>query len=440
MPSLGADMEAGTLVTWKRKPGDHVEKGEIIAEVETDKGLIEIEVFETGIIETLLVPEGTKVPVGTPLARIQPATATSPRAEGEPAAEQRDAPKGVRGPPLEGEPGEEGAGPRGADRREATAKRHPTSPSARQLARERGVDLGRVRGTGRHGTITREDVLKAGPGPRAGRLRISPYARRRASELGVDSAEASGTGPAGAVQAADVERLAAERPRAAEPVSPRQRMRQAIAAAMARSKREIPHYYLSATVDLGPATEWLAARNEGRPPAQRVLPAALHLKAVALALRRVPELNARFEGDAAPPLEDVHVGVAVSLRGGGLVAPAIHHTDRQDVDDLMRALGDLVQRARAGTLRGSEMSDGTITVTSLGDRGVETVFPVIYPPQVAIVGFGKVVQRPWVVDGRVEPRPTVVATLAADHRVSDGHRGGLFLAAVEELLTHPEKL
>jgi pyruvate dehydrogenase E2 component (dihydrolipoamide acetyltransferase) len=161
---------------------------------------------------------------------------------------------------------------------------------------------------------------------------------------------------------------------------------------------------------------------------------------VALALRQVPELNGLWKGNAAIQSPDIHVGVAISLRQGGLVAPAIHHTDKQSLDELMKRFQDIVKRARAGTLRSTEFSDPTITVTSLGEQGVETVFGVIYPPQVALVGFGKVVERPWVVEGQVVSRPLVTASLSADHRVTDGHRGGLFLAAVDRLFQEPEKL
>jgi pyruvate dehydrogenase E2 component (dihydrolipoamide acetyltransferase) len=217
-------------------------------------------------------------------------------------------------------------------------------------------------------------------------------------------------------------------------------MRQAIGAAMTRSKREIPHYYLSTTIDLQAAQTWLAARNAERPVTERLLPSVLFLKAVALALREVPELNSLWAADRPQPSPHVHLGVAISLRGGGLVAPAIHDADRKTLDELMSDLRDLVSRARAGTLRSSEMSDATITVTNLGDQGAEAVFGVIYPPQVAIVGSGRVVERPWVVGGQVVPRPVVTATLSADHRASDGHRGGLFLAAVDRLLQSPEKL
>jgi pyruvate dehydrogenase E2 component (dihydrolipoamide acetyltransferase) len=217
-------------------------------------------------------------------------------------------------------------------------------------------------------------------------------------------------------------------------------MRRAIAAAMSRSKREVPHFYLGHTIDLSRAMAWLGYENLRRPVTERILPAALLLKAVALALREVPELNAVWEADRVVTREEINVGVAIALRGGGLVAPAIHRTDELDLDELMHAFRDLVARARSYSLRASELSDPTITVTSLGERGVERVFGVIFPPQVAIVGFGAIVERPWVADGQILPCPVVEASLSADHRVTDGHRGAAFLAAVDRLLQEPEEL
>jgi pyruvate dehydrogenase E2 component (dihydrolipoamide acetyltransferase) len=186
--------------------------------------------------------------------------------------------------------------------------------------------------------------------------------------------------------------------------------------------------------------EWLREQNLKRPVTERLLYGVLLVKAVALALSEVPELNAMWRGEEVVQSEAIHVGIAISLRGGGLVAPALHDADRRSVDDLMRGFRDLVQRARTGGLRSSELSDPTITVTSLGEQGVESVHGIVYPPQVAIVGFGKVIDRPWVVDGAIVSRPLVSATLSADHRVSDGHRGGLFLAAVDRRLQEPERL
>jgi pyruvate dehydrogenase E2 component (dihydrolipoamide acetyltransferase) len=370
MPILGADMEAGTLVTWRKQPGDRVRRGEVVAEVETEKGLIDVEIFVGGVIDRLLVQPGQKVPVGTVLAVI--------REEGAPAE----------------------------------------APSA----------------------------APAAPAPATGRLRISPLARARAAELSVDPTTLRGTGPDGAITREDVERAAAQReagtptPPAPGPGDRQAALRQTIGAAMARAKREIPHYYLSTTIDLGRAAEWLTAENARRAVPDRLLLNVLLIKATALALREVPELNSRWADGRAHPSADVHVGVAISLRGGGLVAPALHGTDRRTLDELMAGLRDLVKRARAGTLRSSELSDPTITVTSLGEQGVESVFGIIYPPQVAVLGFGRVMERPWVVGGQVVPRPLVTASLSADHRVTDGHRGGLLLIAIERLLQEPARL
>jgi pyruvate dehydrogenase E2 component (dihydrolipoamide acetyltransferase) len=217
-------------------------------------------------------------------------------------------------------------------------------------------------------------------------------------------------------------------------------MRTAIAAAMARSKREIPHYYLEHQMDVGKCEAWLAHTNAERPPDKRLLMGALALKAVALSCCRFPAFNGFYREGKFEPSNDIHPGVAIAIRGGGLAAPAIHDADKLGLDDLMWRLRDLVQRMRAGRVRSSEIADATITVSSLGERGVDALYGVIYPPQVAIVGFGKVSSRPWVVDGAVEPRPVVTVTLAADHRASDGHAGALFLSEIGKLLQEPEKL
>ena len=384
MPILGADMTAGTLVAWRKQPGDRVERGDVVAEVETEKGLIEIEIFVTGVIEKVLVEPGTQVPVGTVLALI--------RETGAPAQPSAGAPPPM---PISGAPA-------------VTVVEAPTAGLA------------------------------------TARIRISPTARKLAAELGIELALVRGTGPEGAITRADVERVASAKPEETAPVPQAMdrwaRLRQTIATAMARSKREIPHYYVGTTIDMQPAASWLEEENRKRPITERLLPGVLLLKAVALALREVPDLNALWVGERAVPSAAIHVGVAVSLRQGGLVAPAIHDTDRRSLDDLMLALRDLVNRARAGSLRSSELSDPTITVTNIGDQGVDTVFGIIYPPQVAIVGFGKLVQRPWCVQGQVVPRPVVTATLSGDHRVTDGHRGARLLAAVDRLLQEPGRL
>jgi pyruvate dehydrogenase E2 component (dihydrolipoamide acetyltransferase) len=280
-------------------------------------------------------------------------------------------------------------------------------------------------------------------------VRVSPIARKLAQELGVDLTQVAGTGPGGAISREDVEKAApAVREERAPPIRTTPAavpdrsaaMRQAIAAAMARSKREIPHYYLATEIDMQRALRWLEAENLQRSVSERLLYAGLLLKAVALAVREVPEMNGFWVEGAFQPSQAVHVGVAISLRQGGLIAPAIHDVASKALGELMRDLRDLVARARSGRLRSSEVSEPTITVTNLGEQGVEKVFGIIYPPQVALAGFGRIVERPWAVEGMLGVRPVLTATLAADHRASDGHRGGLFLAAIDRLLQEPEKL
>jgi pyruvate dehydrogenase E2 component (dihydrolipoamide acetyltransferase) len=282
------------------------------------------------------------------------------------------------------------------------------------------------------------------PAPSETFVRASPLARRQADIRGIDLATVSGTGPAGAVVVGDVDRATAPASGPTEqppPKSDRQAaMRQAIGALMARSKREIPHYYLATTIDLAAATSWLADANQQRPVTERLLPAALLLKAAARAAAEVPCVNGFWTGGAFRPSAVVHLGVAVSLRGGGLVAPAIHDADQLPIDELMRALRDLVGRARAGRLRSSEMADPTITVTNLGDQGVDDVFGVIYPPQVGLIGFGKINERPWARDGMLGVRPVVRATFAGDHRASDGHDGARLLTLIDRVLQTPEEL
>jgi pyruvate dehydrogenase E2 component (dihydrolipoyllysine-residue acetyltransferase) len=392
MPSLGADMEAGTLVEWRVKSGDRVKRGDIVAVVETQKGAIEIEIFETGQIEQILVEVNSKVPVGSPLARIR----TELEAGIAP-------PAPVAAPP---------AAPA------ATPSMPPPAP-----------------------TPTRPRPLMPGA---AQRVRISPAARRLAETRGVDVAALTGSGPAGAIVRADVERSLGAAPPPPEKKRPigldLDAMRTAIAAAMARSKREIPHYYLEHHVDVTPCEQWLAHVNAARPPDRRLLMAALVVKSVALAARRFAAFNGFYREGSYQPAAAVHVGLAIAIRGGGLAAPALHDADQMALDEVMARMRDLVQRTRAGRIRSSEMTDATITLSSLGERGVEALYGIIYPPQVALVGFGKIAARPWLVDGAIGPRSVVTVTLAADHRVSDGHAGALFLAEIGKLMQEPEKL
>lgn len=495
MPSLGADMDHGKIVEWLVKPGDYVRRGDLVAVVDTDKTVMDIESFQEGVVAELLVGLNQTVPVGTPVARITQTPAEVPGSTPEAPTASAAGPGAVV-PPV-ASPAPESAGLPLPAQPPAAPGPPPVAPPVRHLAHRLGVDPDRIHGTGRDGAITRADVEHAAaarpgparatagppvPGPseqrraEQGRVRAAPRARRLAAELGVDLSALAGTGPDGAVTAGDVHRAADTRgvPAApppeppAAPAGPEQSereqtapaprapaqapgietpaasrtaaLRRAIGSLMSRSKQTIPHYYLSATLDLRAAMDWMQHVNAQRPVAARLVPSALLLKAAALAARDVPDVNGFYVDDEFRPSPAVHLGVAVALRQGGLVAPALHDADTLTLDELMAQLRDLVGRARAGRLQRAEMADPTLTVTNLGDLGVDSVFGVIYPPQVALLGLGRVQEQPWAENGMLGVRHAVTATLSADHRVSDGLRGGRSLARIGELLQTPDEL
>jgi pyruvate dehydrogenase E2 component (dihydrolipoamide acetyltransferase) len=373
LPALGADMESGTIVEWHVAPGSRVKRGDVVAVVETDKGAIDVEIFEDGVVREIVVPVGQKVAVGAVLARL------------EAAGEATDAAPRVR-----------------------------VSPAARRRAQELGVDVESLQGSGADGAITLDDVERA-----AGSRTVPEPA---SVEMQTTAAPQGTTGAAG--EAADS----------------RAGMRAAIASAMSRSKREIPHYYLATTVDVTPATEWLASHNAQVPVTERLLFAALLVKSLALTCRDMPGFSGFHRDGRYEESPAVHVGVAVALRGGGLVAPAIMDTADQSLPALMAAMRELVTRARAGRLRASELAAPTIVLTSLGEDSVDAVFPIIQPPQVAIVGAGAVAERPWVVEGRILPRQLITLTLGADHRVTDGRLGAQFMAKYARRICDPATL
>lgn len=380
MPSLGADMEAATLVEWFKAPGDRVERGDIIALVETQKGAIEIEVFNEGIIGEQRIQPGRKVPVGTVLATIVG-----------PAEEEASIPAVKTTKPVEPRPQE-------------------------RLTR------------------AEEAPAPATPPP----LRITPAARRRAAALGI-SPESLAPGSDGIIGLAQVP-TGPERAHRRGAGLDLDEMRKAIGAAMVRSHRDIPHYWVMHAIDATPLFEWLETQNAIRPMERRLLYIAPLMKAVALALKQVPELNGHYKDGVFRPSPAVHMGLATALRGGGLIAPAIRDADSRAVDELMDVIAELVPRARLGRLRSSEMTDGTVTLSNLGEGNADSVFPLIYPNQVAIVGCGTACPRPWVVGNAVAIRQVIQVTLAGDHRVSHGRHAAQFLTRLSELLAHPEGL
>ncbi len=380
LPSFGADMDDAAFVEWRVQPGDAVARGQVVCVVETQKGAIDVEAWQAGTMARRVAEAGQRLPVGSVLAL------------------------------LAGE---------GEDWRAVAAAAPAATPAAAPTEAAPVPEAAAA-------------VAAQPAAPPAGALRASPAARKRAAELGVDLASLPASGKP--LTLADVEGAAAARPDRLKD------MRAAIAAAMSRSKREIPHYYLGCEAQVDAAQRWLADFNEQRPVAERVLFPALMLKAVALALAEAPQLNGFFLGGRFQPAQAVHLGVVTALRGGGLMVPTVHDAAHLTLPELMAALREAIEPARRGQLRSSDLADSTVTVSNLGDLGTDIVYGVIYPPQVALVGLGRVAPRPVVQDGRVVAAPTVHLTLAADHRASDGLVGARFLAALTERLAHPEGL
>jgi pyruvate dehydrogenase E2 component (dihydrolipoamide acetyltransferase) len=376
MPSLGADMDEGTLVEWLKKPGDQLKRGDIIAVVETQKGAIEIEVFHDGVLEATHVKTGTRVPVGEVLATIRTAE--------EPESVQPVLPEVVPQKPV-------------------------YAPPAQVVA------------------------------PPIHGLKITPAASYRAKELGIDVQSVS-PGPDGIIGLKELETPSTSaKPKAGRGIN-LDEMRKAIAAAMARSKREIPHYYVSSIIDMTAMMEWLAQENARRAVSDRLLAAVPIIKACALGLLQVPELNGHFLDDRPVRTTEVKMGVGIALRGGGLIAPALALPDRLSLTEIMQRLSDLVARVRGGRLRSSELTEATVTLSNLGDNSADMVLPVIYPPQVAIIGVGQIDARPWVVNGTLASRKTATFAVAGDHRANDGRSAARFLRLLGEILQKPEML
>jgi len=427
MPSLGADMTEGRITKWLVQPGDQVERGQIVVIVETDKSDIEVEVFEPATVLELLVTEGDLVPVGSPIARFTGAgtrvgTAPTP-------APHTDDPTELRSTA-------------------ATPQRrsHLTSPVLRHLAEELHVDPDRIHGTGPGGRVRRHDVESAAH--RSSRPRITPRARRLLGERGLapttfaDQGYVSGDHvlAIGLVQQSPQPIQPATEPTNEPPPQRRTRaetMRRHIADLMTRSWDEIPHFHVARRLDLGNATARLVEANETRSLADRVVPGALLLCATARAAARVRACNGWWRDGGFEQSDVVRLGVVLSLRNGGIIVPTIDQADQLSPGEMMARLTELVQRARQGRLRTSDLLEASITATNLGDLGADFVAGVIHPPQVAIVGFGAVHDEVLAVDAVPTVRPVVHASLAGDHRAMDGLAGSRYLAQLQTLLDGP---
>ena len=391
MPSLGADMAEGMLVEWLVKRGDSVKRGDIIAVIETQKGAIDMEVYYTGVISEILHEPVVTLPVGTVMARVE-LTEASDREVAATAAPQMD----TTVPEIDTAPQMDTTSPQvgtAAGRGSVIA-----SPIVRKVALEKRLDLTSIKGSGPLGAILLRDLPET-----TKEMRVSTSASKQLS--GVTKS-----------------------------------MRGAIAAAMTKSKNEIPHFYQSLDIELSNALAWLKKTNEDRSPELHILLLALLLKAVAKTLTKYPDLNGFYQANQFVHAEEIHIGNVISLRQGGLVVPAIHHVDKLSVDETMQAIRDISARGRNGHLRSSELTDASITITNMGERGTDSVFAVIYPPQVAIIGFGKIRKTPQLVDGELVNSEVMSVCLSADHRVIDGMLGAKFLNALSKQLQKPELL
>jgi pyruvate dehydrogenase E2 component (dihydrolipoamide acetyltransferase) len=405
MPQMGADMTEGTILNWRKHEGESVERGEIIAEIETDKANVEIEAFESGVFRKVLAQEGNTIPIGTPIAVIAaPEDDISQYAGATPATKAAPVPAGT--PPARAtavaqpapEPKQAPAPAAPAPR---TNGRVRASPVARKLAEERGVDLTQVLGTGPDGRIVRRDV-----------------------EAAVQSAPAAPTPEARTPV-----------PAAAQPVA-MSKMRQTIARRMAQSKREAPHYYVTVDIDMTEAERTRHQINDAYHGELHVSVNDLIVKASAIALARHPMFNTWFVDGAVEQHEAINICIAIAL-DDGLIAPAILDCGRKSLADISLASRDLAQRAKSGALKPEEYTGGTFTISNLGPYDVETLIAIIQPPQSAILGVGSVREAAVVRDGQVVAGQLMKAALSADHRVTDGAQGAQFLNDIRRLLEHP---
>jgi pyruvate dehydrogenase E2 component (dihydrolipoamide acetyltransferase) len=385
MPKMGDAMTEGRILAWRKRDGDRVSKGEVVAEIETDKVNVEIEAEASGVLH-IAVPEGQVVPVGQVIAYINGPPAGAREAPPAPETPAQKPEAAAPAPPPQPE--------------EAAPRRVKASPLARRIAAEHGVDLSQVRGTGPGGRVVERDVLA--------------YLERRAAAA-----------PAPEPEYEDV---------------PLSRMRQAIGRVVTQSKQEVPHFYVTVEVDMLRALELREQLQEALGEEGRVTVNDLVLKATALALRQHPDLNSQVVDDRTlRRFRRVHLGVMVATPDG-LIAPVLRDADRLPLLQLAREARRLVEGAHARRLRQEEYTGATFSVSNLGMYEVANFVAIIQPPQAGILAVGRAQERPVVRSGQVVVRPVLQLTLSADHRVTDGAGAAQFLVEVKRLLENPVRL
>ncbi|MGE5619779.1 MAG: dihydrolipoamide acetyltransferase family protein [Sphingomonadaceae bacterium] len=442
MPKMGYDMTQGKIVRWLKREGDKVQKGEPIAEIETEKVNIQIEAFAWGTLLRILVPEGETVPVGQPIAEIGepgerpaevPPSEILPKQEVGAGEGAEAAPEEVTGqvPPIEAAP---------APAPTTAAERVKASPVARRIAEEQGVELTQVPGTGPGGRITKEDVERF----------LTEVARRqrapeREAPARPPAAERPAPAPPAAPQPAAAPAPAPEAPPIVPPegvptqAQPLSRMGQAVARHMAESKRSIPHFYTTVEIDMERVAQLREELNQVMPEEERLSFNDFIMKAAAMALTKFPILNSYYTEGQRNLYQQINLGMAVALEDG-LIAPVIRECDRKPLMQIAKESRDLVARTRKGTLRQEDYTGGTFTVTNMGMLGVEEFAAIINPPQAAILAVGTVALRPVVREGVLTVSNTMKATLSADHRVANGADAARYLGELRRLLESPAQL
>jgi pyruvate dehydrogenase E2 component (dihydrolipoamide acetyltransferase) len=434
MPQMGYDMHEGTLVRWLKSEDSEVSLGEPIAEIETDKAVVEVESTSAGLLRRILVSEGTTVPVGQPIAIIGEAgeeidDVSSAEPVSEAAAEELEA--------IE-EPAEEHASiPLPASTTEPIDPAVPeaeqevrASPVARRLAAERGVDLALITGTGPGGRITRDDVLGyEAPEPTEEPAAVAEAAGEPATEPLEEEPQEPEAAPEPTPAPAPVEGAPAE-------TVPLSRMRQQIARVTVRSKQEIPHFYVSAEIDMSQAMELRRQVNSGLENDSRVSVNDLIVKASVEALQKHPKFNASYSDDGIQMHDTVNVGIAIAQEAG-LLVPALIDCAGKSLIEMAAASKDLVQRANSGTLHPREYTGGTFAISNMGMFGVSSFVAIIQPPQSAMLAVGGVAKQAVVRDDQLAVADMMTATLSADHRVVDGSEGARFIGEIKRILEHP---
>ncbi|MEC9237717.1 MAG: 2-oxo acid dehydrogenase subunit E2 [Chloroflexota bacterium] len=447
MPQMGYDMHEGKVVRWLKKEGEEVTRGEVIAEIETDKATVEYEAYTGGVMAKIVAEEGIAIPVGGLIAVMTAPGEAIPEDILTDAAialaADSPAPAATAVQALEG--------PISAAVAPADTKEVRASPLARRLAKERGFDLATITGTGPGGRITEADIPEQGAAvaPAAssnGYIKASPLAKRLAGERGIDLATLTGTGPGGRVIEADVPEHAV--PTAAGSAAPAtlvsenvelSRMRQAIARVTSDSKRDAPHFYVALDVDMTKAMSFRRDLNDELDAENRVSVNDLIVKASAIAIGRHPKFNSFFRDDHLQMNAAINVGIAIALESG-LIVPGVNGCESKSLVEIAAASRDLVSRANSGTLRNDEYSGTTFSVSNLGAFDIESFTAIIFPPHAAILAVGTVKEQPVVRDGELAIAQIMKATLSTDHRVADGAEAAQFLVEIKKLLQNPISL